>query len=351
MNNHRRGYNRILVSEIGSGALEVLYSILRRLDTYNKDPIYADIEATFDSTVHISLQPDSNCERSKLFVLGKKDVRNGPLLIECCTPTKFSFREHLTNESDTVKIRLYSNGSNLEIGFDNGLKILIDINQMPLLPAGGGIYQQLRIDEFAFRGDLVSLNNRLIEMLNERGLEDGLGLLNELQQYSTEGSSPDIERIVNSITSILKQPGYSPDERIREDQHLPQPIIDLIGRGPGSTPSGDDILLGIFLIIQRVNNEIFSLNAKKLCIQISHSANSMTTQMSSSLLEQVTKKRAAEPAIVCANKITDPRLNLDEITAAAENLIQTGHTSGIDSLIGMLIATTQILPKLNETNH
>ena len=77
----------------------------------------------------------------------------------------------------------------------------------------------------------------------------------------------------------------------------------------------------------------------------------MTTQVSSSLLDQATKNRAAKPALVCAGTITDPTSNLEEITAAAEALIETGHTSGIDSLTGMLIATTRILPDVNESAY
>lgn len=350
LNNVPGGYERLQIFQIGSGATEIIWSIVQSLNQQEFKTIDGSIEAVFDRTVHISLPTDLGSQQTSLIVLGKENVRTGPLLMQVQTPTDFSFNKRLAGVSKGVDIKQISSGSNLQINMGAGLNVSIDTSKMSLLPAGGGIYEQLNIEEFQYGADLVTLNVRLIEYLDDQGLEDGLDLLTELVQYHTIKPSPFLDSLVSSINSILTAKSFDPDDgNITNRDFSQQPIIELLGCGPGATPSGDDILLGIFLILQRIADRRISKRAELLCKKVSKHASSMTTRMSSSLLEEVSKKRVAKPAKECSLILTDPTSSQKELIRAAEDLIETGHTSGLDSLIGMLIATTIILPEVKST--
>lgn len=349
-NSHSAGYERLQVAEMGAGAIEVILSLIRHLECSTYNQIEGKVTAVFDRTLHISLPMSTISKQNSLIVLGREDIRDGPLLLKVPSPLGFSFNQQVGDESESVTIRLYESESTLEIDLERGLTVCIDTAQIPTLPAAGGIYKEIKIADFKSGGELVKSNKKLLEYVLDQGVEDGLGLLTEVNQSSTSEPSDLPDQLTKSFSRILCRAkfGLHNDTPI-EGEVLFQPVTRLIGRGPGATPSGDDLLIGIFLILQRISDDDLSKAAKRLCIQLSKEANSMTTRISSSLLTQVTKNRAAKPAVVCARTITEPASSKNELIESAEDLIQTGHTSGIDCLTGMLIATTLILPQLNRT--
>ena len=121
---------------------------------------------------------------------------------------------------------------------------------------------------------------------------------------------------------------------------LTQPLIELLGAGPGLTPIGDDFILGILLTANRLSESIFQENTMAIFNQsILEKARDKTTQLSFSLLVCATEGSADERLL----KVLDSLSIGDEIHD--QDLIQMlnwGSSSGIAVLAGMLTALTRL---------
>lgn len=99
---------------------------------------------------------------------------------------------------------------------------------------------------------------------------------------------------------------------------------NIIGRGLGLTPSGDDILIGIILILN-------ILKKREELSKIIESADlSRTNKISKNFLEFTFKGYFSESILKL--------LKEDDIEKNVEEILKTGHTSGADTLLGMYYA-------------
>ena len=113
-------------------------------------------------------------------------------------------------------------------------------------------------------------------------------------------------------------------------------IIDLLGAGPGLTPSGDDVILGLLLTMNRWKHLIsMSRNHDHFNQQIVAAAYQRTTTLSANLIE------------CAAQELADRRLikALDWLIAGTGNgigvineLLTWGSSSGADAFVGFVIA-------------
>ncbi len=171
-----------------------------------------------------------------------------------------------------------------------------------------------------------------------------------LDIYDQARSLPSNHPFLPLLGSVCSQKGASGDlayfqdriVRIREERKSGMGSVDcaaardLLGAGPGLTPLGDDLLLGITLAVNRANIQGFwACSQKEFDVLISTTARKLTTSISCSLLSCAAQGSGEERIIrvldglIASQPIPDPDLH---------NLLEWGSSSGIAVLAGMLLA-------------
>lgn len=106
----------------------------------------------------------------------------------------------------------------------------------------------------------------------------------------------------------------------------------LIGKGPGLTPSFDDILIGM-LLVTFLNPKIDSHNLPNF-FQGTPPLESLTTFISVNYLRFASEGIFSTPLQTLATALTQPV----KLSQAVRLLLQVGHFSGADTLIGVWLA-------------
>ncbi|HET7145014.1 MAG TPA: DUF2877 domain-containing protein, partial [Anaerolineales bacterium] len=128
------------------------------------------------------------------------------------------------------------------------------------------------------------------------------------------------------ITAIKRYDSYACSEAAQK----------MLGLGPGVTPSGDDVLIGFLAglhcmagnekdkqaFIQTLGNEIRLLSNK-------------TSEISRTYLYHAVKGEFSSSIVALIDAIRDG--GEGQLTAAAENAMRVGHSSGMDTVSGLLI--------------
>jgi len=111
------------------------------------------------------------------------------------------------------------------------------------------------------------------------------------------------------------------------------PPVDLLGLGPGTTPSGDDVLAGVLLALDALAERDVG---RRLGAAIGAQAEARTTPLSVALLRQAAQGRGAEclAAVVSAVVAGDT----DAVGPLAPIAGRHGHSSGWDTLAGIGLA-------------
>ena len=125
--------------------------------------------------------------------------------------------------------------------------------------------------------------------------------------------------------------------------HLPPPSYDgldpatLLGRGPGLTPSGDDVLAAALVTAHATDDPRLAGWQRRTRELLTES---VTTPVSRGLLHAAldgwcTPELAAFLGVVCATRMPGPALTL-----TVERLLEVGHTSGAALALGVLHTLT-----------
>ena len=103
----------------------------------------------------------------------------------------------------------------------------------------------------------------------------------------------------------------------------------LLGRGPGLTPSGDDVLIGFIAMCAHAHREWGLPDPAPLAAALAAIAPARTTAVSAALLSEAAHGRFA-PVVgaVC-------RAGPADLPAALARLAVVGATSGLDTLVGV----------------
>jgi hypothetical protein len=120
-------------------------------------------------------------------------------------------------------------------------------------------------------------------------------------------------------------------------------IQGLLGLGPGLTPSGDDSVLGLLLMLNRWHG---GLDWQALNQRVIAAAYQVTTLLSANLIECAAKGEADERLLKVVDGIVTGIPSLDD---CVECIMDWGRSSGIDALVGMALAVLQSTK--NTTGH
>ena len=117
---------------------------------------------------------------------------------------------------------------------------------------------------------------------------------------------------------------------------IDESVTRLLGLGPGLTPSGDDLLGGMLIALRAMPDTSSQPSMDLFAECVTRHAAVKTTRISSAMLEQSAKGNGSAAQHLLLNCL----LGVDtdsKITSADLNLIRIGHTSGWDTLAGILL--------------
>jgi hypothetical protein len=135
-------------------------------------------------------------------------------------------------------------------------------------------------------------------------------------------------------TELAARPGHiSPERALEADlpiTALPTPVADLIGLGPGLTPSGDDVLVGALALLDALSERNAHAALARAVVGIPHGS---TCALSECLLKAAAAGHLGA-ALCCAVSAV--------VSGAAEEAVaairKIGHSSGWDMMVGILTA-------------
>jgi hypothetical protein len=117
-------------------------------------------------------------------------------------------------------------------------------------------------------------------------------------------------------------------------------VHSLIGLGPGLTPGGDDLLVGymagLWCTVQDFSERArFTSGLGKTIVDLSHQTNEISrTYLYHAAQGQVASRLANLAEAICQG--TQP----DRIVEIAEIAMSVGHTSGMETVTGLLLGLT-----------
>jgi hypothetical protein len=114
-----------------------------------------------------------------------------------------------------------------------------------------------------------------------------------------------------------------------------EPVGGLLGRGPGLTPLGDDVLAGALVALAGLGARVV---AERLGAVVTAAAPARTTAVSAALLCHAAR---GECVPELANLLTAAR-DGDPLDAALDALLRVGHTSGAGLVHGVLAALATV---------
>jgi hypothetical protein len=110
------------------------------------------------------------------------------------------------------------------------------------------------------------------------------------------------------------------------------PPVDLLGLGPGLTPSGDDVLCGVLVALHAVGRIDV---ARALSAEIAKAAPSATSPLSGAFLRAAAEGLGCEALHAAIAAVIEGQTEV--LAGRVEALGRIGHTSGWDALAGALL--------------
>jgi hypothetical protein len=121
----------------------------------------------------------------------------------------------------------------------------------------------------------------------------------------------------------------------RQVEDVTQGMVNLLGRGPGLTPAGDDLASGLLLTLNRWKDNFPTFPVAELSEKLAALASNRTTMLSANLIACAQQGLADERLILALDGLVAGTLDLE---TCAAYLRGWGHTSGGSALLGMALA-------------
>jgi hypothetical protein len=118
------------------------------------------------------------------------------------------------------------------------------------------------------------------------------------------------------------------------DRQLIDGMTNLLGQGRGLTPSGDDAVIGMLLMLSRWH---IQRDWRAVSHAVSEAAYRSTTAISANLIECAADGQGDERLITVVEGIVAGSPSIDE---CVDCVLDWGSSSGVDALVGMALALT-----------
>lgn len=125
--------------------------------------------------------------------------------------------------------------------------------------------------------------------------------------------------------------------RTGKQYEIKDAVTELIGIGPGLTPSSDDMLGGLMLlcILYSKNRGLVQHPSQRIAQAISSEARGRTTGLSEEYLRQAASGRGNEPIMrLCTALLTERQESVERET---KRVLEIGETSGTDMVLGIVL--------------
>ncbi len=162
---------------------------------------------------------------------------------------------------------------------------------------------------------------------------DGLGCLLPFVEGITKGQWTDAKGMTPLASLALTSLSNLVDGLLIGDVWCTNTgVTGLLGLGPGLTPSGDDLLVGLLLALHSGKAPA----ADSVSRAVVRHAPVMTGRISVSMLKQASLGLGSEASHAVIMALVDGCSSC-EVLQRAEVLTRVGHTSGWDTLVGILL--------------
>ena len=118
-------------------------------------------------------------------------------------------------------------------------------------------------------------------------------------------------------------------------------LLPVLGLGPGSTPSGDDVTAAVLLGARACAAPLGAV--EQVGATVSAAARAATTPVSAGLLAEAAAGRAMRPAVAVLRALLENR----DVEDAVSRLLDLGHTSGADMAAGLCAAAAALCTTQN----
>lgn len=243
--------------------------------------------------------------------------------------------------------------------FHGPLTINIPIREGLILPIRGGMNLQITGREITFldAGLVVSIQDPVmwqpeppslpplsLSERNKRLTSSAKRILAAKKKNDLAGTLPRLLHISRQTDQHPKD--FSPlqakmiklQSELMSSSHLPaaETLISLLGSGSGLTPSGDDLIIGVLLALNRWKIEtVNGQDLDRLNQEIVENAYRKTTTLSANLIECATLGLADERLIEVLDWLVSGR---EKESNHIDELLGWGSSSGIDVFVGFTVA-------------
>ncbi len=124
-------------------------------------------------------------------------------------------------------------------------------------------------------------------------------------------------------------------------------LAQVVGRGPGATPAGDDVLVGILAVLTSPHSGIAGARAAESIGRALHPLLPTTTDLSGHLLRQATKGLFGRDLQELVNALIGASAP-QRVSEKVRRVVATGATSGADACAGLLAFAPSYFASGNE---
>lgn len=330
-------YERARATWLGAGATDLWCGVADASATGATPQDVGEVVRTYDRSAYLELPPAASVGPGPPLVLLCAAPFDGPLVTRLRPGSGRPFRSLDLADGDRCRLRSVARAApgtaRLVVSVGETLEVVVDTD------TADGPTATTPLPPMAPAGTIRARSTRLLRWLVDHDAEDGLDWAPDLLA-ATRGCPPtgELDRFVEAWTALV-----SPDG----PERLPDGAVAVVGRGPGATPSGDDIVAGVLFGLYQTTTGAQRRRVRGLGDRVVRAAAGRTTTVSRALLAQATRGRASESArqtlqALVAPAATEPGARTD----AAAALVETGHTSGADLLVGILTAVALVRPAL-----
>lgn len=337
------GYRRAAVRGCGAGAAEVWAAVVDGSSDGAGPPWpVGEVGPVYERSVYLAFDPDAvegaGLLGPALVLLADGDL-DGPLATTIDLPAGRQLPSDRLSPGDPLRLWRTAGSPGARgrrvLGVGDALDLVVD-------PAGlvTPTEPERRYGDLAtFRrgGERWERALAAVDALTAAGAEDGLGWLPHLARLEG-GRLPagDLRSLADGWAAVVVEDGPTP---------CPPPS-DVLGRGPGATPSGDDLLAGLMLALRRTTPNERRARVVLAGERVVTRATERTTTVSAALLAQAVRGRTTPRIEAGLRGLLAPDVPRSKWEPAVLEAAEAGHTSGVDTLIGALLVPLAVGPRV-----
>lgn len=336
------GYSRLTLERCGAGASETWTAVLHGFDREAGSPQpVGEVIQVFDRSAYLEFAPGPVSDAGLLgppVVLLGGPAFDGPLATQLAGTGPGGFNPRQLTPGDSCQLRSgvrSEAGDRYVLAIGDPLDVAIDPAALTATDTARGTFHGL--GSITPDGDAYRRAAKALDLFAAQGIEDGLGWLDELRRLvAGERPDDDLGELIDWWSTLLGSadppPGVPPDA--------------ILGRGPGATPSGDDVVSGLLLALDRTTAGDRRRRVGAAAESVVGRATDRTTTVSAALLAQAAQGRATgriEAAIAALLGTDASGADWESAVLAADDV---GHSSGVDILVGAMVVALGIGPRV-----